>query len=267
MIAIGVVRRAGCRLLRRLDRRRADAHHRLVHGHPVPAAGDRARHHARAWLGTSCSSSASRRGPAPRGSSLAGAVGERAAVRGPRRALGASRWHIVSRHILPNVAPLILANTTLAVPIAILTETTLSFLGLGDPTQTSWGGLLESVRHHVGEAAATGGTTCRRVSASSPSCWRSPSSGGRWKRCSTRGCVSDEPARTARPAHHLPDQGRPGAGGARREPHDRTGRHGRPGGRERAAARAPSPVPCCGCCRSAPRSRARCCSTAKTCTR
>ena len=39
-----------------------------------------------------------------------------------------------TRHILPNVAPLILANTTLTVPIAILTETTLAFLGLGDPT-------------------------------------------------------------------------------------------------------------------------------------
>jgi len=61
------------------------------------------------------------------------------------RALGAGRLHIVGRHILPNVTPLILANTTLAVPIAILTETTLSFLGLGDPTQISWGGLLESV--------------------------------------------------------------------------------------------------------------------------
>jgi len=61
------------------------------------------------------------------------------------RALGAGRLHIVGRHILPNVTPLILANTTLAVPIAILTETTLSFLGLGDPTQVSWGGILESV--------------------------------------------------------------------------------------------------------------------------
>ena len=59
------------------------------------------------------------------------------------RALGAGRLHLVGRHILPNVTPLILANTTLAVPIAILTETTLSFLGLGDPTEVSWGGLLE----------------------------------------------------------------------------------------------------------------------------
>jgi peptide/nickel transport system permease protein len=59
------------------------------------------------------------------------------------RALGAGRLHIVRRHILPNVAPLILANATLAVPIAILTETTLSFLGLGDARSPSWGKALE----------------------------------------------------------------------------------------------------------------------------
>jgi peptide/nickel transport system permease protein len=59
------------------------------------------------------------------------------------RALGAKRGYIVRRHILPSVAPLILANVTLAVPISILTETTLSFLGLGDPTRASWGKTLE----------------------------------------------------------------------------------------------------------------------------
>lgn len=58
------------------------------------------------------------------------------------RALGASQTHLMLRHILPNVAPLILANTTLTVPIAILSETTLSFLGLGDPTRASWGKML-----------------------------------------------------------------------------------------------------------------------------
>jgi peptide/nickel transport system permease protein len=41
------------------------------------------------------------------------------------------------------VTPLVIANTTLTVPIAILSETTLSFLGLGDPTQISWGRMLE----------------------------------------------------------------------------------------------------------------------------
>ena len=59
------------------------------------------------------------------------------------RALGASRWHVVRRHIMPNVGPIILANTTLTVPIAILTETTLAFLGLGDPVRPSWGKTLE----------------------------------------------------------------------------------------------------------------------------
>jgi peptide/nickel transport system permease protein len=59
------------------------------------------------------------------------------------RSLGAKGWHIVSRHILPNVSGLILANATLAVPISILTETTLSFLGLGDPSRASWGKTLE----------------------------------------------------------------------------------------------------------------------------
>lgn len=58
------------------------------------------------------------------------------------RSLGASRTHIVFRHIMPNVSGLILANATLAVPISILTETTLSFLGLGDPRRPSWGKTL-----------------------------------------------------------------------------------------------------------------------------
>jgi peptide/nickel transport system permease protein len=59
------------------------------------------------------------------------------------RSLGASGPFIVSHHILPNVSGLILANATLAVPISILTETTLAFLGLGDPTAASWGKTLE----------------------------------------------------------------------------------------------------------------------------
>jgi peptide/nickel transport system permease protein len=59
------------------------------------------------------------------------------------RALGASNTHVMGRHILPNIAPLVLANTTLTVPVAILSETTLSFLGLGDPSRPSWGKMLE----------------------------------------------------------------------------------------------------------------------------
>ena len=59
------------------------------------------------------------------------------------RALGASNWHLVTRHVLPNVMPVIMANTVLIVAIAILSETALSFLGLGDPLSESWGTILE----------------------------------------------------------------------------------------------------------------------------
>jgi len=60
------------------------------------------------------------------------------------RALGAGDRQIIGRHILPNVFPLIFANTILVVAVAILTEATLSFLGLGDPFSVSWGSILES---------------------------------------------------------------------------------------------------------------------------
>jgi peptide/nickel transport system permease protein len=59
------------------------------------------------------------------------------------RALGAKNAHIMGRHILPNVTPLVIANATLTVPVAILSETTLAFLGLGDPLRVSWGSMLE----------------------------------------------------------------------------------------------------------------------------
>ena len=69
------------------------------------------------------------------------------------RALGAGDRHLVTAHILPNVGPLIFANTVLTVAIAILSETTLSFLGLGDPLSISWGTILEFA-FHAGAAGA-----------------------------------------------------------------------------------------------------------------
>jgi peptide/nickel transport system permease protein len=59
------------------------------------------------------------------------------------RVLGAGHRHLLQKHVLPNVMPMVFANTTLTVAIAILTETTLSFLGLGDPTRVSWGSMLD----------------------------------------------------------------------------------------------------------------------------
>ena len=58
------------------------------------------------------------------------------------RAIGASNSHILRRHIFPLVLPLMLANTVLVISLSILEESTLSFLGLGDPTMLSWGGML-----------------------------------------------------------------------------------------------------------------------------
>jgi peptide/nickel transport system permease protein len=66
------------------------------------------------------------------------------------RALGGGDWHQMRRHVLPNVMPLVLANTTLTVAVAILSETTLSFLGLGPASKVSWGTILEDVFGNAG---------------------------------------------------------------------------------------------------------------------
>jgi peptide/nickel transport system permease protein len=60
------------------------------------------------------------------------------------RALGARDGYIIRTHILPNTLPLIFANTVLIVAVAILSEASLAFLGLGDPTKVSWGTMLEN---------------------------------------------------------------------------------------------------------------------------
>lgn len=62
------------------------------------------------------------------------------------RVIGAGNGHIMRRHILPNVINLIVANAVLVFAGAVLTETTLSFVGLGDPFQPSWGQLLDAAR-------------------------------------------------------------------------------------------------------------------------
>jgi peptide/nickel transport system permease protein len=60
------------------------------------------------------------------------------------RALGAGHTRIVLRHVLPQVAPLLIANTVLTIAVAIFDETALSFLGLGDPSRASLGKLIEN---------------------------------------------------------------------------------------------------------------------------
>jgi peptide/nickel transport system permease protein len=58
------------------------------------------------------------------------------------RAIGSGNIHIIRQHIFPLVLPLMVANTVLVISLAILEESTLSFLGLSDPTNLSWGQML-----------------------------------------------------------------------------------------------------------------------------
>jgi peptide/nickel transport system permease protein len=58
------------------------------------------------------------------------------------RALGAGGLRIITRHIFPQVVPLILAEAVLSISGAIISESSLSFLGLGDPLLVSWGMML-----------------------------------------------------------------------------------------------------------------------------
>lgn len=70
------------------------------------------------------------------------------------RALGAGSTHILTRHVLPGVMPLVLAQTTLAVALAVISESTLAFLGLGNPAVPSWGSMLKGA---MDSGAATAG--------------------------------------------------------------------------------------------------------------
>ena len=61
---------------------------------------------------------------------------------GASRAMGASAWRVVTRHIVPELAPLIVPQFVRVAHHAILIESSLSFLGLGDPVRKSWGTIL-----------------------------------------------------------------------------------------------------------------------------
>ena len=62
------------------------------------------------------------------------------------RVIGAGSGHIMRRHILPNVINLIVAQSVLTFATAVFTETTLAFIGLGDPFAPSWGEILNSAQ-------------------------------------------------------------------------------------------------------------------------
>ncbi len=58
------------------------------------------------------------------------------------RAAGSGTGHILTKHVFPNIVSLTYVNLALSVPGAILAEAALSFLGLGDPANISWGQIL-----------------------------------------------------------------------------------------------------------------------------
>ena len=60
------------------------------------------------------------------------------------RALGAGNTRLIVRHVLPQVTPLLIANTVLLIAYGIFAETFITFLGLGDPSVVSWGRLIEN---------------------------------------------------------------------------------------------------------------------------
>lgn len=69
------------------------------------------------------------------------------------RAIGASDLRILLFHILPNSAPPLLVQATLTMAIAVLTEASLAFLGLGQlPPDPSWGSMLDTARQFISEA-------------------------------------------------------------------------------------------------------------------
>ena len=72
------------------------------------------------------------------------------------RAVGASDLRIILRHILPNATPPIIVSGSLQIARAILMEAGLSFLGLGDPNQISWGVMLYNAQRFLRQRLVDG---------------------------------------------------------------------------------------------------------------
>ena len=69
------------------------------------------------------------------------------------RALGASDWRVLTRHILPNIIQPVIVQAAIGMAGAVLAEATMSFLGLGVPPPTaSWGSMLNDGRAHLFDA-------------------------------------------------------------------------------------------------------------------
>jgi len=69
------------------------------------------------------------------------------------RAVGNPHWRIALRHILPNVLPPLIVQSTLAIAAAVIAEASLSFLGLDQqPPAPSWGSMLNTAKNFVDQA-------------------------------------------------------------------------------------------------------------------
>jgi peptide/nickel transport system permease protein len=68
------------------------------------------------------------------------------------RSLGASDPRVIVREILPNAIPPVVVAASLQIPAAILAEASLRFLGLSDPSQVSWGGMLNEAQNFLQQA-------------------------------------------------------------------------------------------------------------------
>ncbi len=69
------------------------------------------------------------------------------------RALGNPAWRVAVRHVLPNIVPPVLVQSTLAIAMAIIAEASLSFLGLGQqPPAPSWGSMLNAAQRFLTQA-------------------------------------------------------------------------------------------------------------------
>ncbi len=69
------------------------------------------------------------------------------------RALGGGNLRIMARHVLPNIVAPLIVLTTVYFSTAILSEATLSFLGLGtQPPEAAWGNMLSTARSYVDQS-------------------------------------------------------------------------------------------------------------------
>lgn len=63
---------------------------------------------------------------------------------------GGKSWRIIMRHLLPNCVSTLIVTTTLGIPSAIMSEASLSFLGLGvQPPMSSWGQMINAAQPYI----------------------------------------------------------------------------------------------------------------------